>query len=386
MKLRSCVFLICLVGVLGACQDDEEEIKPAEKVSRTVLAYMVDDTNLSSYLKTNFNDMVKGMQFVDDSDCNMLVYSKLSENAPCLIKLSKLNGKVVADTLLIYEDQNPLNKSVMTDVLSTAFTRFPADSYGLVFLSHAEGWVPASTSASRSIGVYRNTSMNIDEFQQVLSDVGKHLSFVLFDACFMQSIEVAYELRNNVDFLIGSPTEIPGPGAPYADVMECLFSKHEAALEIADAYFASYARKYTGAYPITNDNWTGGVSVSVIKSDALEQLAQKTEQIFFKYGTTTFSSNIMCYDRRSTKYYYDLNQVVYALTQGNSDYTNWKSAFMKARPYWETTAKNYSGSGGLFSMEGAEGVSTYIPSGISTSRANEYYRTYDWTIATGWGL
>lgn len=390
MKLRIGFILVCLLGVLGACQDEENVMKPAEKVSRTVLAYMVSDDNssaadLSSLIKGNFNDMVKGMASVDDSDCNMLVYSKLTGSNPCLIRLEKVNGKVVPDTLLTYKEENPLDKEVMIDVLSNAFTLFPADSYGFVFLSHAEGWIPATTKASRSIGLYRNTSMDIDEFREVLSTVGQHLDFILFDACFMQSVEVAYELRNHVDYFIGSPTEIPGPGAPYDKLTPFLFSEGDVAINIAKSYFGAYADKYTGRVPPSNANWTGGVSVSVIKASALDNLAASTAQIISKYGKNVSAFDIMCYDRRSTKCYYDLDGLIHGLTQGNSDYVAWRENFMEARPYWETTLKNYSGSDGMFSMDGAEGVSTYIPSGKETSTRNTYYRTYQWSTTTRWG-
>ena len=50
--------------------------------------------------------------------------------------------------------------------------------------------------------------MNIEDLVTILSaDAVPHFDFVLFDACFMQSIEVAYALRNFTDYYIGSPTE-----------------------------------------------------------------------------------------------------------------------------------------------------------------------------------
>lgn len=390
MNLRNLFLGICLLGLLGSCREDHA-MEPAEKVSRTVLAYLIGDNgtnDLSSLLKGNFEDMVEGMKYVDDSDCNMLVYSVMKGKVPCLIRLKKESGKVVADTLIRYHaDENPLDKAVMEEVLRNAFTLFPADSYGFVFSSHAGGWIPATTKASRSIGLYRNTSMDIDEFRDVLSVVGQHLEFILFDACFMQSVEVAYELRNQVGYFIGSPTEIPGPGAPYDQLVKYFFKEKDAAVQIAQSYFASYRQRYTGRVPISNDDWTGGVSVSVIKGSALDNLAVETERIMSKYQGKVSGSDIMCYDMSGSKYYYDLDALVRLLTENNkTDYVIWKEAFAKARPYWETTSKNYSGyTRNVFSMEGAEGISIYIPSGANTSRTNNYYRTYDWSSFTGWG-
>ena len=37
----------------------------------------------------------------------------------------------------------------------------------------------------------------------------------MFDDCNMTGVEVAYELRNNAHYIIGSPTEIMAYGMPY---------------------------------------------------------------------------------------------------------------------------------------------------------------------------
>lgn len=52
--------------------------------------------------------------------------------------------------------------------------------------------------------------MNIPDFREALSSAfPKPLKFILFDSCNMQSVEVAYELRDCAEYFIGSPTEIP---------------------------------------------------------------------------------------------------------------------------------------------------------------------------------
>lgn len=385
--------LMLLVSACGDDNiiDDDDEPTPTETAARTVLAYMVGDnqssgaSDLSSLLKVNLDSMKVGMKSVDSSDCNLLVYSKLSgSNYSYLIRLENENSTVVADTLYSYSDVNPLSQSTMLSVIQTTFSLYPAESYGLVFLSHAEGWVPASTSASRSIGMYHSTSMDIADFQEVLSTSGYHLDYILFDACFMSSVEVAYELRNEVDYIIGSPTEIPGPGADYSAVVPALFLANDYAEGIADAYYQPYAEKYTGNTPTSNENWTGGVSISVIATANLENLASSTRQILSAYAYDNDLSDIMYYDRRSTRYYYDLDGLINHLTGGNSDYTTWRTAFDAAVPYWQTTARNYSSYGGMFSMDGASGVSTFISRSSTSSSTLTFYQSYDWSVDTTW--
>ena len=171
-------------------------------------------------------------------DCNIIVYSEMKNDVPHLIQLSNLGNGVKADTLFTYEEQNPLNKKVMSDIVKQTVSLFPAETYGFVFLSHSTAWLPAKTPAMRSIGDYRGTQMDVTAFSEVMSSAFPcPLEFILFDSCNMQAIEVAYELRDCTNYIIGSPCEIPGPGAPYSVLMPLLFKKDNPALDIADAYF-----------------------------------------------------------------------------------------------------------------------------------------------------
>jgi hypothetical protein len=166
--------------------------------------------------------------------------------------------------------------------------------------------------------------------------------------------------------------------------------KNTVAVDVANAYYKYYKDMYDGGRNISNTNWTGGVSVSVVKSDELEQLAIATKNIFSSYlneQTSIDVSAIMCYDwssRRSYPYYYDMDGFIGVLTEHNADYAVWHAAFKKTVPYYETTEKNYSGElKGMFSMEGSEGLSIYIPKKNLTS-INSFYSSFAWYSAAGW--
>ncbi|MCD8031735.1 MAG: clostripain-related cysteine peptidase [Bacteroides sp.] len=391
-----------LYGILGmflmvmvACDNDDPTPTPPEKGTEcTVLAYLIGNSynnDLSSLLLTNYRDMLVGMETVDVSKHNLLVYIETKSDDPHLIHIRKEKGTVIADTLYSYSEQNPLSISVMTEVFSTVFNEFPASRYGLVFGSHAEGWLPATNSASRSVGVYKDTQMNIPDFATVLQRVGRHFDYIFFDACFMQTVEVAYELREYADYIIGSSTEIPGPGAPYRTLTPFLFSSDNAAMKIAEEYFDVYNEIYTGQTP-TNALWTAGVSVSVTDMQYIDKLAAKTKDIFRDYYTgrqvPASLNDIFYYDKRSTVYYYDFDGFIKQITDGNDDYESWLDVYEQVVCYFATTDKNYSAYiRGLFDMKGATGLSTYIPrEGSSLINANNYYPTMQWYKAAGWDL
>ena len=161
-------------------------------------------------------------------------------------------------------------------------SKYLADSYGLVYWSHGDGWLPYPLRAgTRWVGQDKGNGdnrMNISEFVEILKSA-PHFDFMLFDACYMQSVEVIYQLRDRTDYFIGSPTEIPGPGAPYEAVVPALFSQDKPEINIAESYYTVYAEKYNNGIGISNENWTGGVSVSVVKSSELPALATATKGV-----------------------------------------------------------------------------------------------------------
>ena len=282
-------------------------------------------------------------------------------------------------------------QEVFADVFSNS--QYQADSYGLVYWSHGDGWLPYPLGAgTRWVGQDKGNGdnrMNISEFVEILRTAPR-FDFILFDACFMLSVEVAYELRDYTDYCVGSPTEIPGPGASYDVVVPAMFSAENVAVNIAKAYYEPYAAKYDDGNGISNNNWTGGASVCALRTDRLDDLARATKQIL--PGTVDNASlrkSVFDYDKRrgSDGYqdghvgYYDLVGMMRMITDDNA-YEAWKQIFNAAVAYWVTTPMNYSSYVGMFSMEGTNGVSCYIPS-TSNTATDKAYRSTEWYTSAG---
>lgn len=386
-----------LIVFLFGCESLPES--PSEgDTYRTVIAYWVADNasgDLSSYAISDFNEMLEGMQSVDISKNHLVIYIETKKDLPHLIHVKKENNEIVADTILTYEEQNPLNVEVMTNVMTFAIDKFPSEHYGLIFASHADGWFQASNSATRHIGDYRGTQMNITDFSTVLKKL-PHFDFILFDACYMQSIEVAYELKDYTDYIIASPTEIPGPGAPYQRIVPLMFaSKKNVSIDVGRGYYEYYGADngdISSASYISNNfsyEWVSGVSISVILTSKLNELAAATKDIFTGYSDNREIINIDnlfdygC-DSNGNIYYYDMDGLIRQITNENGDYDTWRKAFDEAQVYFKTTTTNNANrKGGSFSMIGAGGVSIYVPENASSVQ-HQYYKTLSWYKDGGW--
>lgn len=86
-----------------------------------------------------------------------------------------------------YESRNSVDVSNMKEVVNTAFSEYPAQSYGLVLWSHGEGWLEYQNPKTRWWGQDtggKDYRMNLSDLNDVLRNT-PHLNFLLFDACFM---------------------------------------------------------------------------------------------------------------------------------------------------------------------------------------------------------
>ena len=155
----------------------------------------------------------------------------------------------------------------------------------------------------------------------------------------------------------------------------------QAAVEMSKAYFAAYEEIYNGGIGISNSNWTGGTSICVMRTDALEPLAALTAQFLPEEvaDIAALKEDVFDYDHdgwgRDYVGYFDLKQLMEQLLD-DASYATWTQAFDAAVAYWSTTPKNYSQFVGMFSMEGANGITHYIP-GSSTQR-DAAYRSLKW--------
>lgn len=304
-------------------------------------------------------------------------------------------GTVVETIVKEYEDRNSCGVAETQEVFNDVFgnSLYKAESYGLIYWSHGEGWIPTPLPSTRWIGNDKTGGghyMNIEDLKLVLQNA-PHFDFIMFDACFMQSVEVAYELRDCCDYYIGFPAENPGPGAAYDRMFPFIFQKG-AAVEMAIGTFAAYDEIYTGKIG-SNSNWTMGTAIDVLKSSELENLAAATANALS--GVTAdrevLRSSVFDYDQRkvgSSYYvgYYDFVEMMEKLVVDEVALDEWKQAYDAASVCWKKTPMIYSMSVGMFSMKRANGVSHYIPSTATSAAAqaaNAAYRSTLWYSAVG---
>jgi Clostripain family len=90
------------------------------------------------------------------------------------------------------------------------------------------------------------------ELERVLQEVTKksnrRIDILGFDACLMNMVEVAYQLKDSVDFIVGSEETEPGNGWPYDELLKTLEASPDASAgEVASKLVAKYVASYSGS-------------------------------------------------------------------------------------------------------------------------------------------
>ena len=404
--LKYILLLSLLFGtttIFTGCKSDETDsgidddivvdvLESGDTAARTVLVYIMAENNLDYYAGLDLAEMRHSISDVPDS-CYFLAFVDGLSN-PYICRFYR-NGKGVEKCDTVYSFDNDFNSTDtlhFNRVLDWVTAEYPSKSLGLVMWSHGSGWT-RKLGSTRSIGADNNKnsgsdvsyrSMEIEDFTAAIGRLPMKPEYILFDACFMQSVEVAYELRNSAEWLVGSAAELPANGAPYDRIMAELF----AFPFNPDALLQKYSKGYSSYI---------GVLLSAIKCSAMDELADATAAFVPAY----FSSDSMCgydsvfsylpdgYFSWSEVYpdYFDMNAVM-SLRLPADAYTEWKIALDEAVPFSVASDKWLSGiKQNYYRTDKSQycGLSMYVPRKESRySGLNADFRTTAWYMYTGW--
>lgn len=401
---------------------------PAANERRVVLMYQAGYNSLSDCLRDDLNDVIDGwLPNGGKKDNVLLVYTHQPardgqynvKTTPYLLRLSAgADGNAKIDTLVTYPESSISSSAEqLNKVLTYVVDHFPAKSYGMIFESHSTGYLPAgfygrsdsyvyqqkragamgsrpskpgpvpyyepyqdpSLPRVRSIGQdQQGTSGSYVSYEIDIRDFAEaipvKLDFILFDACLMGGVEVAYELREKCERLGFSQAEVLAEGLDYTRIAPHLLGGSEADLEsICNDYFIHYDSQ--------GDPFSRSATISLIDCSRLEPLAQTCREIFFNHRNGLASITpykVQRYYRSGHHWFYDLESIVMNAGATDDEMAALQEAFEGCVLYKAHTPEFMC----EFEIKTFSGFSMYLPCN-GTSELNKYYRTLQWNQATG---
>lgn len=310
------LFIVVGVSCSNGDSPDGPDV-PVTPVGQTVFMFFPWSNNLLSDFRRTVEDMQTVVTQRSMKGERIMVFMATSEREAVLFELKKQNGRCLTDTLRRYSDRPFTSRQWLTSLFSEVMTLAPASRYGMVVGCHGLAWVPVQGQrnapkrlgsqekideednlykeekidkegddlmhfevqgpvTTRFIGgTYPETQIETTDLADAMADAGLHTEYILFDACYMSSVEVAYELKDVTHYLIASPTEVISYGFPYITMGKHLLGtpNYKGIVDSFISFYSSYNLPY-GTVAVTD----------CTQLDALAAIAQQinaaaTEQI-----------------------------------------------------------------------------------------------------------
>ena len=404
---------------------EQKERISAEPTRKVLLLYSAGYNSLRGYLKDDLEDLAEGYVPQDGfKDDILLVLSHLTAKsgdyktptAPVLYRLTtNRSGKVVADTLLRLTPGPVTKKETLQLVLTYVHDRFPAQSYGMVFSSHASGWLPPGYYANpeekyadtiiweaprrklsysgpaavywpepdegpavKSIGQEQIDALSYElTLREFASAFPMHFDYILIDACLTGGVEVAYEFRDICDGIGFSQAEVLAEGFDYKKITQHLL-KNETPDPVA------VCRDYFTYYDAQKGSFRSA-TISFVDCAKLDPLAEVCKTLFAKYRSSlstldhtlvqNFGRKIQGYDRG---WYFDLKDVFTKAGATQEDLDALQQALDGCIVYKAATPKLL----GTIPINAFSGLTVHLPA-YGTDFLNSYYKeNVSWNDAT----
>lgn len=419
-----------LAGCDGRTKADSA-LEPNE-CEHTIVMYIAANNNLSSNLYMNILDAEKGMLGALPSTRLVIYYDTATETKLYEVRYLSYGSEEYirqCNVLKTYLTQTSTTPAVMKSVMEDVKELAPSRSYGLVLAGHGTGWFPKPSSGTsyndqkvapiggaewgymphrmenpqtRAMGydyvvdesgnsiIKPESYISTAEIVEGLSPI--HFDYIIFDACFMSSVEFLYDMRGAADYIVASPVEILACGMPYLEVVTNLASSRHDVSQIGDIVMDVYMR---------DDDFTQEKSLALATIDCskLEALADVVAEIYASTGggencvqvieERVDMENVQVLDRMMPAGFYDLEDFICELTDDEALQAKFRGVMDELLVSVVHTDSIYSlgcdekggylnydyifgGDGGAISLCG---ISTYIPHSAAPYTLSLYEQT-----------
>lgn len=329
------LFFVLAFGFIASSCSKEKQVPWRDPIpttaDQTIMIYLT-GTDLRSYYNTN----IRAAMSVIDQDrlhnSRVLVFFEPRRDYGVLMELfySPQEERCVADTLQRWSQSgfSSMESGTVTQIISCMAQKAPAKQYGLIIGAHGFGWIPESVPTNNTM----QNGMHIDpkiapmptgpvptrwvgdpnrrsetaELGRAINNSGIHFDYLIFDACFMSSIEALYDLRGCADNILASPTEIMAPGFPYDRILPSLLTDQGAGYDldkVCEIYYDYYDQEYTVP--------SACIAQTVCSElDALAEIVKRIEQSRSQDPDITA---LQSYEGFLSHFFFDLGDYIHAI-------------------------------------------------------------------------
>ena len=272
------------------------------------------------------------------------------------------------------------------------FTKFikenyPAKHYMIGIWNHGSGW-----KAKENQEVVRGVSYDDSSNNHITNDqlaivtkemaqvLGQKIDIINMDCCLMGMAEVAYAIKDNCEYFVGSEETEAGKGTPYDDVLKG-WKPGMTPKQLASHWVDAYAASYNGGSQGRDDSTQSAYDLS--KTDALLDAMNGFAKAIM---AGKYSDKVMTAAGKTVKFAYPQNIDLLHFLKNLRPEVQGDTALNTAMDKVEKAAKdmiiNNKTTGRYYNKyENAEGIAVYLPSNLMIESK---YLTLDYSKKVLW--
>ena len=312
----------------------------------TILTYIAAHNNLDALGRRSLGQI---LEVGSTPELKLLALYDGQESASRL--LAGRPGKAEAEEPL--KDFDSGDGGALLETAKWAFEQCPAEQYGLVLWSHGSGWRPEEiekvakqargdarvdalesrdrAAAPGSMALFRSTlttilkkdkpaeravcfddgsghSLDTLELDRVTREIramlGRPLDFLGMDACLMATLEVAYQVRESVRYLVASEELVPGSSWPYDRIFGGLREDPaRSPADLAKSVVERYMEYYRDHPPSAGDVTKAALDLGQVSkiACAVDGLADALLKDMDTHADLLWKAQLDCYEQESRR-------------------------------------------------------------------------------------
>ncbi len=381
-------FILLACMFMTACTASEDPGLQEVKNEKTLLIYMPWSSNLTSYFYQNIKDMESCIEEMGGlTGERVIVFISRTATDASLFEIKYENGTCQRVDLKAYTELAFTTEDGIAQILNDVISYAPAERYSMIIGCHGMGWLPVNASrAMRSSekshwdytdgpltryfgGTTSEYQTDITTLSAAIADTGLKMEYILFDDCYMSSIEVAYELKDVTDYLIASTCEVMAYGMPYATMGKHLLGHPDYMAACEDFY------KFYSNYSMPCG------TLSVTDLSYIDSMARLMQRINRAYSFDDYQrGRLQNLDGYTPTIFYDFGDYINLLLAQNNAPDSIRAEFEillnQLIPYKTNTEMFFTASRGPLKIYNYSGITTSDPSVSPRARDKSDTRWY----------
>jgi hypothetical protein len=365
---------------------------PLAQKEWTFLLFLNGHNNLSSFGSMNLKDMEKSGS---TDQVNLVVewgQSDTNLTHRLLVQKSTDPSKVTSPIIESLTDRDMGDYHSLVDFVKWGATNFPAKHYFVAVWNHGAGWHiqemkangdmhPNDISYDDNSGNHITTEQLGTAMGEIKQFLGRNVDIYGSDACLMQMLEVAGQMKNSVDYFVGSEETEPGEGWPYAPFIQKWTAN---AAQTPAEVSVLLSKEYLKAYSAGGVYGTQSITFSALDLSKLDAVFQSAAKVVANMKALSAASlkKIKTALRSVQSYYYsDYKDYGHFLkTVGGLSIESDANLITQAKSDLSALVLSVDSSA---SFANSTGVSVWIPSSATSSYMSRY-KGLEFDKTTGW--